>query len=97
VSPATRLRLRVLPGAGANGIVGRYGEGWKVRVTAAPERGAANAAVARLLAETLAVRRRDVSLVSGHGTRDKIVEIAGIDPAEASRRLASAEGKDRSR
>jgi uncharacterized protein (TIGR00251 family) len=87
----TRLRLRVVPGARASRLVGRHGEAWKVQVRAAPERGAANDAVVRLLAETLEIGREDVVLVSGHGSRDKIVELAGIDAAEADRRLTTAE------
>jgi uncharacterized protein len=79
VSPATRLRLHVVPGAKRSGVVGRYGDAWKIRVTAAPERGAANDAVLRLLAETLDVPARAVSIVSGHGAREKTVEVAGID------------------
>ena len=91
---STRLRLRVVPGAGRAGIVGRHGEAWKVRVVEAPERGAANDAVVRLLADALALPRRDVTLVSGHGGRDKIVELSGIDPVETESRLASAERKE---
>lgn len=91
---STRLRLRVVPGSGSTGIVGRHGEGWKVRVAAPPERGRANDAVVRLLARTLGLPARSVTLVSGHGGRDKMVELAGIDPAETESRLASAEGKE---
>jgi uncharacterized protein (TIGR00251 family) len=91
---STRLRLRVVPGSGSTGIVGRHGEGWKVRVTAPPERGKANEAVVRLLARTLGLPARSVTLVSGHGGRDKMVEVAGIDPAETESRLSSAEGKE---
>ena len=93
----TRLRLRVSPGAGRAAIVGRHGEGWKVRVTAPPEGGRANDAVLRLLADALAVPRDSLTLVSGHGARDKIVELAGLGPALAERRLASASTTDRSR
>jgi uncharacterized protein (TIGR00251 family) len=93
----TRLRLRVSPGAGRAAIVGRYGEAWKIRVTAPPEGGRANDAVLRLLAEALAVPRNALTLVSGHAGRDKIVELAGVGPALAERRLASASAADRGR
>ena len=89
----TRLRLRVVPGARRSEIVGRHGEAWKVRVKAPPERGAANDAVLALLAETLGVPAADVRLVSGHGSRDKMVELTGLDAEEAEARLA-ANGKD---
>lgn len=94
---STRLRLRVSPGAGRAEIVGRHGDGWKVRVTAAPEHGRANEAVLRLVAEALAVPREALTLVSGHGGRDKIVELTGVGPALAERRLASAAAPARSR
>lgn len=86
----TRLRLRVSPGVGRAGIVGRHGDAWKVRVTAAPEDGRANEAVLRLLSETLSVPRASLTLVSGHGARDKIVALDGVGPAQIERRLASA-------
>jgi uncharacterized protein len=86
----TRLRLRVTPGAPSAGIVGRHGDAWKVRVTAAPENGRANDAVVRLLAELLGVARGDVTIVAGHGSRDKVVELTGIDGDEAERRLDAA-------
>lgn len=93
---SSRLQLRVSPGAASSGIVGRHGAAWKVRVTAVPEGGKANAAVVRLLADTLAVPTRDVEIVSGHGSRDKTVALAGIDHDEIERRLtkASSPGKD---
>ena len=87
---STRLRLRVQPGARTSGVVGRHGDGWKLRVTAAPEQGRATEAVLALLADTLGLVRDDVSLVSGGASRDKIVEVAGIPPEETDRRLSSA-------
>jgi uncharacterized protein len=89
----TRLRLRVVPGARRSEIVGRHGEAWKVRVKAAPERGAANDAVLQLLAEALGLPTGDVRLISGLGSRDKMVELTGLEAEEAEARLA-ANGKD---
>jgi len=93
----TRLRLRVVPGSARAEIVGRHGDAWKIRVTAAPEQGRANDAVQRLLADALSLPRDAVTIVSGHGGRDKIVELTGVGPALIERRLASASASDRVR
>ena len=90
MTATTRLQLRVSPGASRAGIVGRHGEAWKVRVAAPPEDGRANDAVVALLAEALALPRRDVDIVSGHASRDKVVSVAGIGPDEVARRLEAA-------
>ena len=88
--PTTRLRIRVSPGTRRTEIVGRQGDAWKVRVAAAPERGKANDALLRLLAERLRLPLAGLSLVSGHGARDKVVELRGVGAAEADRRLEGA-------
>jgi uncharacterized protein len=84
---STRLRVRVVPGAGRSEIVGRYGEAWKVRVGAAPERGRANEELLRLLSRELGVRQAELSVVSGRAGRDKVVELRGLSAAEAASRL----------
>ncbi len=91
---STRVRLRVSPGAKSAHVVGRHGEAWKVRVAAPAEGGRANEAVVRLLAETLSIPREDVTLVSGLGARDKIVQLTGLDLTQIERRLSSAAGKE---
>jgi uncharacterized protein YggU (UPF0235/DUF167 family) len=63
-----------------------------VRVAAPPEGGKANEAVLRLLADRLGVSKASLTLVSGRSSRDKIVEVSGIDQAEAARRLEQAAG-----
>ena len=88
----TRLQLRVSPGAKRSEIVGRHGAAWKVRVSAPPEDGKANAAVVKLLADILSLRERDVEIFSGHASRDKTVALAGVRPEEIKRRLAKASG-----
>jgi uncharacterized protein (TIGR00251 family) len=89
---STRLRVRVSPGARASSLVGRHGDGWKIRVAAAPEDGKANEAVLRLLAERLALPRQSVAIVSGPTSRDKVVSLTGIDAAETERRLGRTHG-----
>jgi uncharacterized protein YggU (UPF0235/DUF167 family) len=97
MTASTRVRLRVSPGSGRAAIVGRYGDGWKVRVTAAPEHGRANDAVLRLLADALSLPRESLTIVSGHSGRDKIVELTGLGPGLIERRLDSASTIDRGR
>jgi uncharacterized protein len=94
-----RLRVRVSPSAGRAGVVGRQGDVWRIRVTPAPERGRATEAALRLLAKTLDVPRRNLSLVSGHASRDKLVSVAGLSSSEVEHRLASgtSEGRRRAR
>jgi uncharacterized protein YggU (UPF0235/DUF167 family) len=87
---STRLRLRVAPGARRNELVGRHGDGWKVRVTAAPEGGPANEAVLDLLACSLGIPRRSLTIVSGLTAREKVVQMDGIGRSESERRLEEA-------
>jgi uncharacterized protein (TIGR00251 family) len=58
-------------------VAGAAGPVLKIAVTAPPESGRANDAMIRLLASTLDVPRRDLSILSGAASRNKIVRIAG--------------------
>ena len=71
-------------------MVGRHGDAWKIRVAAAPESGRANDEVITVVAAALAISRSAVQLVAGASSRDKIVELQGIEVAEAERRLEHA-------
>jgi uncharacterized protein (TIGR00251 family) len=84
---STRVRVHVSPGAGRDEVVGRHGDAWKVRVTAAAERGRANAAVLRVLSDALEVPTSSLTLVAGSASRRKVVELHGLDADEAARRL----------
>jgi uncharacterized protein (TIGR00251 family) len=82
----------VAPGARRSEVVGRLGDAWKLRVRSAPEKGRANDEVTELLAHTLRLPVRDVRIVSGRASRDKLVEIDGLTVEEVERMLSS--GKD---
>jgi uncharacterized protein len=51
-----------------------------VRVTARAVEGAANRALLQAVADALGVRRSAVSLVVGKRSREKVVEVSGLDP-----------------
>lgn len=91
----THLRLRVSPGSANAGLVGRYGDGWKVRVTDPPERGRANEALLQLVARTLGTPASHLELVAGAASRDKVVLVRGLSAPEVDARLAQAAGGGR--
>ncbi len=83
-----RLKLRVTPKSRADEILGlREGGVLHVRITAPPEDGKANEAVLRLLSRTLGVPKSAVRLKGGASSREKWIELDGIDAAELARRL----------
>jgi len=75
------LRLRVKPAARRARLVGPHGGALKLEVTAAPEKGRANRAVERLLADRLGLDVAAVRIVAGESSQDKAVAIDS--PAEA--------------
>jgi uncharacterized protein (TIGR00251 family) len=82
-----RISVTVSPGASRSELVGRHGDGWRVRVTAAPERGRANEALCKLLADALGLPRRSLRVVAGQSARTKIVEVDGLAVEEIEDRL----------
>jgi len=84
------LRLRVQPRSSRDRVVGLHGQWIKLQVTAPPVDGAANAAVAKVLAAWLDVPRSAVTIVKGQGSRDKVVEIASADPEALLGRIENA-------
>jgi uncharacterized protein (TIGR00251 family) len=83
-----RLEVRVLPRASRAELAGFDEEGrLKVRLTAPPVDGEANRALLRFLAGKLKVPRRRVSLVRGASSRNKVIEVEGMETEELRRRL----------
>jgi uncharacterized protein len=75
-----RFAIHVQPRSSHPGVDGVHGTALKVRVGAAPVDGAANDAVIEVLTDALNVSRRAVSIISGHTSRTKVVEVDGISP-----------------
>jgi uncharacterized protein YggU (UPF0235/DUF167 family) len=80
------LTIRLTPKGGRDGIDGieTLSDGrpvLKARVHAAPTEGEANEALCRLIAKSVGVPPRDVTLVAGAAARIKRLTIAGDPPA----------------
>ncbi len=69
------LRVVVQPRAGRDEIVGWHGEALKVRITAPPVDGKANAHLIRFLAKAFGVPRARIALVGGESGRRKRLRI----------------------
>ena len=82
------LMVKVVPGSSRDRVAGRYGDGIKVQVAAAPERGKANAAVARVLAEFFGVKLSQIELVGGQFGPRKLFRISGLAPAVIAAKIA---------
>lgn len=69
------LRIRLQPRASKNQVVGEQGGMLKVRLTAPPVDGKANAALIEFLADLFQVPKSRVALVSGETSREKRVRV----------------------
>ena len=81
------LRVRVSPRASRSGVGGEREGALVVRVTAAPVDGAANDALARVLAGVLDVPPSAVSVRHGAAAREKLLHVSGVDAATMRARL----------
>jgi uncharacterized protein (TIGR00251 family) len=87
---AVRFAVRVQPRSSREGVDGVHGDAIRVRVHAAPVDGSANSAVIAVLAAALGVPPRDVRIVSGESSRQKIVDVHGLDPTSVRVALLGA-------
>jgi uncharacterized protein (TIGR00251 family) len=91
-TPKTRFTLKVRAGARKTEFAGKYGDAWKLHVAAPPVDGKANEAIVSFIAKLVGVRASCVHIVSGHTSAMKIIEIDGIDNAQAERVILESNG-----
>lgn len=84
------LRVKVTPRGSANAVLGVAEGALRLRLTAPPVEGAANAAARDFLAELLGLPRRDVELARGQTNRAKVFRIEGLEPSALRARLETA-------
>lgn len=82
------LPVRAHAGARSTGIRGEQAGTLKVCVTQAPEKGKANRAIARLLAQELGMRSSQILLLSGETSAQKRFLVRGLTAEDLHQRLA---------
>jgi hypothetical protein len=87
VPGSVTFAVRVAPRSSRNQIVGVAGGALKIKLTAPPVEGAANAALIEFIAEWLGVRRSVVSIVGGDKMRNKLVRVSGVTREQVLRRV----------
>ena len=88
------LAIRVMPRASKNEIADIQSDGTiKIRLTAPPVDGKANAALVEFLAEVLDIPRSKIEIIAGATGRDKLVSVLDLDAETASERILRYKGE----
>ena len=71
-----RVKVKAIPSAKEDSVLELPDGSLKVKLTAPPERGKANKKLIEILSKYFGVNKKAVTIVSGHKSREKLVEIA---------------------
>jgi uncharacterized protein (TIGR00251 family) len=88
------LTVKVVPGASRSRVIGLWGKALRLAVAAPPQAGQANAALLKLLANTLGVRRAAVEIVGGQVQPVKRIHVSGLTADQTRARLADTLAQD---
>lgn len=87
------LCVKVVPASSKTHIAGLLDGMIKVRVSAPPEKGKANKCLTEFLAKKLALKKKDVRVVSGMTSHVKKIEITGLTAGQVTARLCESNDK----
>ncbi|NPU85436.1 MAG: DUF167 domain-containing protein [Syntrophaceae bacterium] len=87
------LKVRVLPRSSRTEASGVQDGALKLKIMAPPVEGQANEACLRFLAETLGIRKSQITLVTGQTSKTKTFALSGVDRRELEHRLAELLGE----
>lgn len=82
-----KLSIKVVPCSSRDCIAGWLGESLKIRVMAPAEKGMANNAVEKIIAQALGIPAGNTKIIRGHTTSHKIIEISGLSESEVYEKL----------
>jgi len=81
------IKVWVQPKSSRDRVDGFQDGALRVRVTAAPTEGQANAAVIAILAKTLGVSKSRLEIIRGYSSRDKVVSVDRLTEQEVQRKI----------
>jgi uncharacterized protein (TIGR00251 family) len=81
------LELKIIPNAPRNEVVGWLDSALKVKIHAPALEGRATDELLAFFATTLDVPRRSLTLLRGEKSRQKLVQVVGLDTADLKSRL----------
>lgn len=85
--PECVIKVRVTPRASHERVETKGGT-IRVYVCSAPVDGEANEAVVKCLAKALGLSKSSITILKGHTSRDKLVQIAGLDAQSTLSRIS---------
>lgn len=70
-----KLKVFIQPSAKKTEVVGFHGDSLKIKIKAPPVDGEANSVLIKFLSESLSINQKDITLVHGKSSRNKLLEI----------------------
>jgi uncharacterized protein (TIGR00251 family) len=76
------IKIKVEPRSSKSGVMGRYGDSLKVKLTSPPVEGKANKELVEVLSKAFGIKKIDIEIISGKNSKNKLVKLAGVSSLE---------------
>ena len=83
----SNLNIHLQPNTKINQILCFKENVLQVKVTSVPQKGEANKALIHLLSKRLSISKSSLTIIRGHTTRNKVIEIHGLSQQELIEKL----------
>jgi uncharacterized protein len=87
IDSGVSFSVRVQPRASRSGVSGEIDGAMRIRLAAPPVDGEANEELISFLAKLLAVPRRQIEIISGQKSKNKVVRVTGVPAAICEEKL----------
>ncbi len=76
------LKIRLIPKSSRDEVLGKEGDTYRIKITAPPVDGKANQSLISFLSKKLKKPKRDMEILRGEKSRNKIVRVHGLSLKE---------------